>query len=1144
MTAAARSDPDDAQRRAASPESSVWVSASAGTGKTKVLTDRVLALLLAGVLPARILCLTFTRAAAAEMSNRISRQLGNWAACGADDLAERIEKITGTAPDADLCDRARALFADVLEAPGGMKIQTIHAFCESLLGRFPLEAGVAPHFQGMDERTANEALHAARDVVLMHARHGDDEALAAALAEVTGRVDEDGFAKVLAELSGERGRLRRVIDRFGGLPGLTAAVFGLLGVGEEETDAGIVRAACAETALDGDDLRAACAALAAGSPADDKRGAAIAAWLADPARRAAEFDAYTGIFLTLDRQPRKTLITKTAAAQAPDAADILGREAERLVAVDGHRRALTVARATAALAALGDALLDEYETYKQAHALLDYDDLILRARHLLDAEGGASWVLYKLDEGIDHILIDEAQDTNPDQWAVVRALAEEFFAGAGAREDQRTIFAVGDPKQSIYSFQRADPAEFEAMRAHFEQRVTAARHHWDTVDLDTSFRSTPAVLAVVDAVFARDAARDGVAGEGQDIHHVPFRANQAGLVELWPAVEADDDEAPPPWTLPVDIRRHAQPAARLAWVIAGRIRRWIDDGEVLESKARAVRPGDIMVLVRRRTAFVDELVRALKQLDVPVAGVDRMVLTHQLAVMDLVALGRFLLLPDDDLTLATVLKGPLFGFDEDALFELAHHRGKATLWHELGRRADDDTAYRAAHAELAGLLGRVDFVPPCELFSDVLVRHGGRRKIAARLGPDANDPLDEFLALALTFERVHPPSLQGFLQWVEEGEAEIKRDLEHGIRDEVRVMTVHGAKGLQAPIVFLPDTMTVPQRVPALMWHGDEVPLWPPRRAHEEAVSTALRSAAAARRDREYRRLLYVAMTRAEDRLYICGWHGRNDAPDNCWYRLVEGAMATDAEPASFDFTPESPDGWRGEGYRLASPQQGAAEPTDTTRRLAPPPAPPPGWALTDAPPEQAPPRPLAPSRPAEDEPAPRSPLGTDGGALFRRGNLIHFLLQTLPEIEPGRREQDARRYLARPAHGLDPGQQADYAAEALKVLAMPEFAALFGPDSRAEVPLVGCINGRVISGQLDRLVVDGRTVRVVDYKTNRPPPARAEDVTPVYLRQMAAYGAVLEKVYPGFSISCALLWTDGPKLMTLPDRLLAAYAP
>ncbi len=711
-------DPEIPQRRAAAPDSSVWVSASAGTGKTKVLTDRVLALLLDGTAPERILCLTFTRAAAAEMFDRINRALGGWAACTEEKLDDEIESIAGARPDADLRARARGLFARVLDVPGRMKIQTIHAFCESLLRRFPLEAGIAPHFQLMDERTAAEALHAARDAVLIHADRGGDDALAAALAEVTGWVDEEEFAKVLAELSSERARLRRLIVDHGGLAALTAAIYRLLGVDEGETEVDIIDAACAPAALDEAELRRAAAALGEGSDADRGRGAAIGAWLEEPASRADGFDGYLRVFLTNEGRPRKTLITKAAAANAPDAVDavdILQCEATRLEVVVERRRALSTARATAALVRLGDALLDRYRDHKQAHALLDYDDLILFTRALLEEDGGASWVLYKLDGGVDHILIDEAQDTNPDQWAVIRALADEFFTGEAVRDTHRTVFAVGDPKQSIYSFQRADPRAFEDMRAYFRARVEAAERAWDDVALNISFRSAAAVLQSVDGVFAPASARLGVADGGDGIAHVPFRRGQAGLVELWPPVAPRDAEDVPPWRLPVEATPGDDPSARLADVIAARIQRWIDDGEMLESRGRPIMAGDIMVLVRRRGRFVDELVRALKQRDVPVAGVDRMVLTEQLAVMDLLALGRFLLLPEDDLTLATVLKGPLYGLDDDDLFDLAHGRGTQTLWRELGRRADRKAEFGAAHGELSELLARADFVPPCEL---------------------------------------------------------------------------------------------------------------------------------------------------------------------------------------------------------------------------------------------------------------------------------------------------------------------------------------------------------------------------------------------------------------------------------------------
>jgi ATP-dependent helicase/nuclease subunit A len=507
--------------------------------------------------------------------------------------------------------------------------------------------------------------------------------------------------------------------------------------------------------------------------------------------------------------------------------------------------------------------------------------------------------------------------------------------------------------------------------------------------------------------------------------------------------------------------------------------------------------------------------------------------------MDLIALGRFLLLPEDDLNLAVVLKGPLIGWDDDQLFALAHDR-QASLWAVLRERPE-----AAACQTLAALLAQVDFKPPFELYAELLGAGGGRRRILARLGQDANDPIDEFLDLALSYERDHAPSLEGFLHWLERGETQIKRDLEQG-QDQVRVMTVHGAKGLEAPIVFLADTVRVPDKTPALLWPADHAsgsddaqiggsaPLWAPIRAMEERVIQQARTDAEQARDREYRRLFYVALTRAADRLYICGFEGKTGRKAHCWYDMAWRALAALPEitkPAEL-----------AGGMRLRSDQDKAPPASQATvkpvRHSLP------DWASRPAPTEPVPPRPLAPSRPEEAEPSAASPLSDGGQARFQRGNHIHRLLQTLPDHEEARREAAAARYLALPAHVIAPAQQREILAETMAVLRHPDFAPIFGPGSRAEVPLTALLSGRVISGQVDRLLVTDSEILVIDYKTNRPPPVRIAEVDASYLRQLASYRAALMEIYPGKTVRCALLWTDGPNLMAIDQGILSAYAP
>jgi ATP-dependent helicase/nuclease subunit A len=691
------------------------------------------------------------------------------------------------------------------------------------------------------------------------------------------------------------------------------------------------------------------------------------------------------------------------------------------------------------------------------------------------------------------------------------------------------------------------------MRQHFQDRVTAAKQDWTVVPLEISFRASEPLLAAVDAVFGQTGAAVGVALDGEPIRHIAARTGQAGIVELWPPVLPESDEPPQEWEVSEPRRRPPEARTRLARAIAATIERWLATGERLEPRGRALRPGDIMVLVRRRNEFVAELLRALKQRGVPVAGSDRLRLGEQLAAQDLVALGRFLLFPEDDLTLAAVLKGPLFGISEDELFLLAYGREKQSLWTRVRRLAAEYPAIGRAAERLQQLLARADYVPPFELYAEILGADGGRRAILERLGPEAADPIEEFLALALAYEREHVPSLQGFLHWLAAGDIEVKRDFGERQHDEVRIMTVHGAKGLEAPVVFLPDTMQLPDRQVGLLWsERDRMPLWRPRKELAVPFHTNERAAWWQRQLQEYRRLLYVALTRAQDRLYVCGWQTRRpemDAP--CWHTLCHAGWSGVAAPFAFDTRPliGDRDGWEGEGLRLSSTQTEAParERTPSATCL---PGTLPDWVRTAPPAEPDPPKPLLPSRPSGPEPATLSPLAAAGRDRFRRGLLVHRLLQSLPELPEAEREAAARRFLALPVHGLEADEQAAICAETLRVLAEPNFAELWGPKAQAEVPVVGLVPGsrpgthQALSGQIDRLLVTEHRVLIVDYKTVRPPPATENDVPRLYLEQLAIYRAALARIYSDRPVACALLWTEGPRLMPISPALLDRHLP
>jgi ATP-dependent helicase/nuclease subunit A len=1121
------------QHAAGDPQKNVWVAASAGSGKTSVLVDRLLRLLLDGAEPHRLLCLTFTKAAAAEMSKRLSGELGKWVLLDDRSLLATLQALIDGPVEADRLDFARQLFARVLETPGGLRIQTIHGFCESLLARFPVEAGQAPNFDVLDERDALSLLASARDAVLIGA--AKDEDLSDSLTEVSARAGEIVFEKVIGALVSNRGRIDRLIRRRGGIAPLVDDVYRLVGVGRDETEEDLIADAVTR-GFNEPGLRAMATVMLRGSKNDVKYGSAIEHWLRGTTEQRIEgFDAYCAAFLTKEGGQRKKTPTKTSLERMPDAQDIYDMEAARLQKVIERRKAVSVAQGTAALFEIGDAILSFYEQAKRTRNALDYDDLILRARTLLTQSNIAAWVLFKLDGGIDHILVDEAQDTSPEQWDVVFALAEEFFAGEGARDTMRTVFVVGDEKQSIYSFQGADPRAFEDMRHRFRDRAAGAGTPWQQVPLLTSYRSVPVVLDFVDRVFAQPAAHEGVTFESTWDPHRAHRQGHAGLIEIWPTITAADPDKQA-WDPPVRQMLGSSAEARLAMRIARTLKRWLDDKEILTARERPVRPEDIMILVRRRGLFFEEMVLALKKEGVPVAGADRMIMTKQLVVEDLMALGRFVLLPEDDLTLAAVLKGPLCGLDDAQLFDLAHGRNSERLWRVLQRRHAENAAFTAAHAFLANLLARVDYVAPYDLYASIL-GSGGRARLLSRLGREAEDPLDEFMSRALAFERDHPPSLEGFLRWIEVDQAEVKRDLEQA-RNQVRVMTVHGAKGLQAPIVILPDTCTLPMEEDSFFWTDDTddaLLLWPGRKDNDDAVTRDARERTRHDRAREYRRLLYVAMTRAEDRLYVCGWETRNKRPAGSWYDLMLAATDGWGSNVDVDFS----DGlgpqpvWRAVGEQTVPVERTRAQQQLPFKAPAPP-----SWIDRPAPDEPFPPRPLSPSRPSAEEPPTRSPRQDDRGR-FRRGNAIHRLLQFLPDVASDRRRAVAARFVAQPGHDFDEDQQRAIVDETLAVLDDPAFGGVFAPGGLAEAPLAGILGNSVISGQVDRLAITDDEVLIVDFKTNRDAPAALRDVPEAYVRQLALYRAVLAQIYPGRIVRCALLWTDGPRLMPIPDALL-----
>jgi ATP-dependent helicase/nuclease subunit A len=1180
---AALADTTRRQRDASHPQTSAWVSANAGTGKTHVLTSRVLRILLDGAKPQRILCLTFTKAAAAEMSERVFTTLASWATTSAEDLRQKLAELKGEAPSEAELARGRVLFAHAIETPGGLKVQTIHAFCERLLQRFPLEAGVAPGFSILDDAKAHALRAEAIDATLLAATGNRGSALGQALATITAYAADDRFDSLVAEALSSRAWIEQAVrlvtshnaDPIDEAEQLYRRHFG---VRRDVTPDKIEQALCG-VASDAQ-LQRAIEVLGASKGKTDQSLAADLAAARLATGTGARIEALRSALLTKDGEPRSDarFVTKAIRETEPGIHAALVTARDVFAKLWRERTALAIVTATVALLRLAEAVMQRYKEAKARRAALDFDDLIARTESLLAAKGSADWVLYKLDGGLSHILVDESQDTSPSQWNVVSALVAEFFSDESRTQEIRTLFAVGDEKQSIYSFQGAAPHLFRKMGDTFRKEAARIGHTWRDVPLTLSFRTVQPVLEAVDAVFA---SPDRTPGVGQDIVHEAKRIGHAGIVEIWDT-ERPADAEPAPAFAPLDEESAESPVTALAERIAATVKGWIDTHEPLPSQGRPIGPGDVLILLSRRRPFAPAMIAALKARGIPVAGADRIRLTEQIAVQDLVALGDFLTLPEDDLSLAAVLKSPLFGLDDDDLIALAPPR-KGTLWKALL----DASVTNARYREPADLLKRwrkaADFDPPFEFYANVLDRDGMRKKLIARLGPEAADGIDELLSLAIKFDEGSPPSLPGFLADLRAEEREIKRDMQLS-RNEVRVMTVHGAKGLEAPIVFLPDTCSTRSgRQPGGLLPLPDMPrpytsavpfAWPLKGSSSaEAIAGAKATRDAAERE-ERNRLLYVAMTRARDRLYVAGFEGKTPRSPDCWYDLMAAALkpllveTADAGARAI---------WRVETEQTAAPEKPKHDAAALASAVPLPP-----WAMTHVPREPQLAVPLAPSRLAPydidaegepvahapevraaakriDEPPAASPVAREPAAAaappepnrFLRGTLTHALLEHLPQLDKALWPDAAASFIATRGATLSPRTRDSIVSESLRILTSGAFASLFGPNGRAEVPIIAELprpEGKrgpplKLTGQIDRLVVTADEVLIVDYKTNRPPPLAVADVAEVYLFQLAAYRLALQRIYPGHTVRAALLWTELPDIMEIPQEILDTYA-
>ena len=1117
------------QRSASDPVRSVWVTANAGSGKTYVLTARVLRLLLSGVKPEEILCLTYTKAAAAEMRGRVAERLGRWTLASELELERDLIELSGTTPAPGMRLRARALFAHALEAPGGLRIQTIHAFCESVLHRFPREAGVPFDFSVLEQHQRDGMLLEARETVLAAGLRGSGEA--SAVETLFGLLSDFQIETAIVEALNQQRTLRRVLAQ----PALAKRELRQL-VGKVGSIDEVFEEIASGYGLDHSDHAAIFALVRPnpdGSDFVDRLGQI------DPDRP--DPNVLLDMFLTLEHTARKTLLKKSLAVLIPDIAARLTAEAARLQSLYARLTSAELVSRSEAMLDVVAAIAKHYEAGKRARSLLDFDDLIEKLAALLKNDAQGLWVRYKLDAGISHILVDEGQDTNPQQWEVIGALVDDFFFGASAADRPRTVFAVGDQKQSIFSFQGADPEVFVDAGRKYAFSAKAVNLEVDRVPLKYSFRTLPNVLNAVDEVFKRPDLRAG-ALEETGLSHETARAEGGGMVTLWPPIKDIADEAnPDEWpTAPPDaVNKTAQ--RRVAERIAREIKIWIATARPLGPRGRPVRADDVLILVQVRSILFHEIIRALVREGVPTPGADRLAVTTHIGVLDMMALGDVLSNPADDLQLAALLRSPLFEVSEDDLLAVAHPRQPdERLWRALERSGI--ASVRAASEQLQAWRNRLDFERPFNFFADVLYAGGGLKRMRGRFGSEIDDVMAEFLDLALLHEQSAQPSLLGFLAELRSRDVTIKRELAEAGAG-VRVMTVHGAKGLEAPIVILADA-TITERgrdrrsiylrsVPPLLIHASSKDMHVPETMEHKETADEEQQA-------EYWRKLYVAMTRAEDELYVTGYLTKQGKPDGSWYEAIEQGLSSLSETvADAD----------GNVAALVYPRERPAPAPLSAAKVRPDGAA--GDLRLPPLPAHKPIRIIRPSEAGNDA-DPLRVLETaaesvrDAETARREGIALHALLQHLPSAPAADWERIAPRALAALLPEA-PDRHAALAAKARSILTRPELRPIFSGDSRAEVPFLADVLRRGepvrLAGRIDRIVVSAGEVLVIDFKSDADPASEPSAVKPAYLTQLGLYALVAGQLFPGRRVEAAILWTRLESLLKLPRAVLAGAA-
>ena len=1044
---------------ASDPENSVFVSASAGTGKTKVLTDRFLRLMLSGVKPTNILCITFTKAAANEMLERIKKRLQKWTLIDDNTLEEDLYILIKSTVTKEHITIAKSLYNTFLYDIERIKITTIHAFCMMVLKKFP------ETYSEKHEIITTFKQQVLFDRVSKKIFSAQNEAIIQDSIDLLGKhFEHNSIIERIKSVIYSKTNFFNYLEQFDSIVSLIKDIYlehnALFG----QCYTQLLKSFIQKINLKKDSVDCIL-------NANEKIGFKLCHWLnKDEPFKISNFLEYIHIFLKEDGNRKTRLVKKAFTEARPSIYKMLLEEQDNVYNFFIQYKNQLTAQINQSFIILINYFLTIYSKYKTNQKYLEYDDIILNTIELLNNSENAQSVLYDIDITIDHILIDEAQDTNQLQWRLIQAVSNDFFSG-NSTEKQKTIFIVGDYKQSIYGFQGATPSIFENIKTQYKQQVLNSGNNWQEIDMQTSFRTTQPVLDLVNQTFSKkkDSLLKGLAQTPFNIEHKAFRAGDGYATNLPITKRNKDKKNNTKWAIPKTDQSSQCIESETAIGIINKVEELINSNKNLHGHDKQITPGSIMILVRKRSKVMYKIISECKKRNIPIENKDKLFANDNLIIQDILSLLKFILLPNDDLNLAGLLKTPIIGINEGELFQLAYNRQGTSLWQHIQQSKP------AFHDYLLSLVDFYQHNTVYDLILKVMYQDNKIKEFSKRLGNEAADVICSFIEYITNFETTTPNfTLQKFIYELECSNVQLQSSNNNS--DSIKIMTIHGSKGLQSPIVFLADSASSEQSPnESIFYHNNKIYFSNSRHLNSLTLEEVKKEAKELDKS-ENLRLLYVAMTRAEDELYLCGWE--NNKLDKSWYAIIESILDNQEEPI------------RKNAINTQRPSQ--SQDNLTIKQIS--------------------------KYSKEQNIIPATTLNSDNESM-NRGTIIHKLLHELPLIK----KDQWNEYIKNSYNEADD----TFIQQITKTLNDYKYI-FFGNNIYSELAMIGQINGKIKSIVVDKMIISDKQIQIIDFKTDELIP---DNIPGSYIKQLTSYKQLVSKRYQKKIISCGILWTSNQKL-------------